>query len=414
MWELIQSNKRKSVFLFILMGMILLFLGMFIGLAVMDSEEGAVIGILIAFFIWVILTLISYYSGGSILLSMSNAKKVTREVHPQLFNIVEEMKLASAIPCMPEIYIINEESPNAFATGRNPEKSSVAVTAGLLARLNRDELQGVIAHEMAHISNRDTLFLTFAGVMLGAIVLIAEIFLKGLVYSGSGRRYKSNSGSGSGQAQIIMLVIALFFAILAPILARILYFSISKKREYLADATAVRFTRYPEGLASALEKIANNQLPMLSANKVTAPMFIISPLNAKGKVFSKLFSTHPPIEERVKILRSISGGAGYFNYQNAFKSVKGNTNLISSKTFGNEEKIELRKPVTESLNDSSALNSVGTIKDQKRAFGNIVMAVENYIITQCQCGLKIKVPNIYKGKNVQCPKCGIVFTMKNE
>lgn len=407
MWELIASNKRKSVILFILMGFILMFLGMALGVLFTESEDGFFIGIIIATLIWIILAVISYYAGGSILLMMSNATHVTRDVHPQLFNIVEEMKLASQLPAMPEIYIINEESPNAFATGRSPEKSAIAVTAGLLARLNRDELQGVIAHEMAHIYNRDTLFLTFAGVMLGAIVLISEVFLRGFFYSRSGGRYKSSSGGG--QLQIVILALAIILAIIAPILARILYFSISRKREYLADATAVKFTRYPEGLASALEKIANSQLPMQSVNKVTAPMYIVMPLNMKGKAFSRLFSTHPPIEQRIKVLRSIAGGAGYVNYQKAFQTVLGN-NIIPNSGLKLTETVPL-KAVTPEPTSTTAIPAAASLREQKRAFGNIVMAVENYKIIQCDCGLKIKIPNKFKSNEIQCPKCGSLINV---
>ena len=189
------------------------------------------------------------------MLSVSNAKEVTPEVHQQLFNIVEEMKIASNLPKMPKIFIINDAAPNAFATGTKPENSAITVTAGLLAKLNRDELQGVIAHEMSHIANRDILVMTFAGIMLGCIVLISEVFLKGLWFSGgSSARYRSKSSSGGGQAQLVMMIAAIILAILAPIAAQLLYFAISRRREYLADANGARLTRYPEGLASGSGK----------------------------------------------------------------------------------------------------------------------------------------------------------------
>ena len=322
MWELIRANQRKSFMLFVFMGVILLLLGYFVGEAFLGRGGGS-FGIFIAFAVWIVLTLIAYYSGGSLLMSISNAKLVTKKVHPQLYNIVEEMKIAANLPKMPKIYIINEEAPNAFATGRNPENCAVAVTAGLLAQMNRDELQGVIAHEMSHVKNRDILFMTFAGIMLGSIVLISEVFINGIWFTGgSSRRYSSSSSEGGGQGQLIIMIAAIVFAILAPILAQLLYFAISRKREYLADASGARLTRYPEGLASALEKLSQNKYDLKSANKATAGLYIVNPLKKKGMKLSDLSSTHPPISERIKILRGMSQGAGFIDYQRSFDAVK--------------------------------------------------------------------------------------------
>jgi heat shock protein HtpX len=254
MWELIEENKRRSWIIFMSMGIFLIVLGYFIG-AVWFPPEGGMFGILIALCIWVILSLISYSSGDSILLLTSRAREISHDVHPQLFNIVEEMRIASSLPAMPKIYIIDEPAPNAFATGRSPQRSAIAVTAGLLSRLNRDELQGVIAHEMAHIMNRDVLYVTFAGVMLGSIVMLSELFLRSLWYSStSSRRYRVSSSKGGGQVQAVIFIVAIVLAILAPIIARLFYFALSRRREYLADASAVRLTRFPQGLASALER----------------------------------------------------------------------------------------------------------------------------------------------------------------
>ncbi|MHC4153976.1 MAG: M48 family metallopeptidase, partial [Planctomycetota bacterium] len=262
MWELIRINRRKSITLLGLMALCLLLLGYIIGMAVLGAR-GAYFGLIIAAIVWLILLMVSFSSGDQILLAASRAKPVTHDVHPQLFNIVEEMKI--------KVYIINDPAPNAFATGRKPETASVAVTAGLLAKLNRDELQGVVAHEISHILHRDILFVTLAGIMLGSIVLLSQVFLRGMFYSSMGSRRRYSSGSGGGQAQLILLVIAIVVAILAPIMAYLLYFALSRKREYLADAGGARLTRYPEGLASALEKIAGDPSPQLaSVNKVTA------------------------------------------------------------------------------------------------------------------------------------------------
>lgn len=398
MWELIQTNRRKSLVLFIAQGIVLILLGYFIGGAYYP-DGGGFIGIFFALIIWGILSLISYFSGSKILLAVSGAKEVTKEVHPQLFNVVEEMKISASLPTMPKVYIINEIAPNAFATGIKPENSAVAVTAGLLARLNRDELQGVIAHEVSHIVNRDVLFMTFSGIMLGSIVLISQVFLRSLWFSGGGR-YSSKSSKSSGQGQMIIMIVAIAFAILAPIAAQLLYFAISRKREYLADASAVRYTRYPEGLASALEKISDNTVELKKANKVTAPMYIVNPLKPKGQKLSDLSSTHPPISERVRILRSISGGANYVDYQNAFNKVKrGKETIIPSSGLNDQTKIGLKEIATTSV-------PLGLTKQTKREAGDIMMKVNDYSFVNCECGLKIKIPPGFNQKEFSCPRCG--------
>jgi heat shock protein HtpX len=399
MWELIRANQRKSVALFVLMGIGLALLGAAMGYYFNPRGMG-LDGVVIALVIWLIMALISYYRGASILLSASKAKKVTPDVHPQLFNIVEEMKIASGMPKMPDIYIINEEAPNAFAAGRSPKHAVVAVTAGLLARLNRDELQGVIAHEMAHIYNRDIRFMTLAGVMLGSIVLISQIFLRGMLFSGGGARYRS-SNSGSGQGQAIMMVVALVLAILVPIFAGLLYYAISRKREYLADATGVRFSRYPEGLASALEKISGARIEMKTANGVTAPMYISLPFEKKKKARAALHSTHPPIEERIRILRAMHG-AGFASYQKAYSEVRGKgSGIIPRSGLADADAPAIRQA-------SGKDDSRGSLR---RDTGDIMMAVNDYRFIDCHCGLRIKVPPGYSRKSISCPRCGAVHEL---
>ena len=341
---------------------------------------------IIAAGIWLLLTIISFTSGDQILLSSSNAVPITHEVHPQLFNVVEEMTIAAGLNKMPKIYIINDPALNAFATGRNPENASIAITAGLLGKLNRDELQGVIGHEMSHIVHRDILFITLAGIMLGSIVLLSQVFIRGLYYSGgSGRRY-SSGGRGGGQAVIIFAIIAIVAAILAPIMAQIFYFALSRKREYLADAGSARLTRYPEGLASALEKIADDSAPQLaSANKVNAPMFIANPFKKKmGLSPSGLLSTHPPIEERIKILRSMSGGASYRDYSNAYSNITGQRTIVPpSATYAGK-----------GCNKRSCCKTEKQQKTEKQIHqvGDLMRKVNGFIFLTCLCGLNLKIP----------------------
>ncbi len=398
MWELIKANQRRSVMLFVVMGIILIGLGFVFGM-VFDHKHtggGAITGIIIALLVWFILSLVAVTSGSAIMLSASNAKEVTQDVHPQLFNVVDEMRIAAGMSKMPKVYIINTDAPNAFATGMSPDNAAVAVTAGLLARLNRDELQGVMAHEMSHVINRDVKFMTIAGVMLGSIVIISEIFLRSMIFGGGSGG--SRSKDGGGQAQAIIMVIALVFAILAPILAQLLYFSISRKREYLADASAVRLTRYPEGLASALEKISNSNIDMPMANKVTAPMYICNPMKKKGMKMSDLSSTHPPISERIRILRAMAGGAGLANYQSAYSQVKGNASkIIPGGELKKAEDIGIRMGIAFEVKDN---------KTTARSSNDIMMKVDNYAFINCDCGMKLKVPANYSSNEIMCPRCG--------
>ena len=398
MWELIQSNKRKSVVLIFSLGLTLILLGYIFGSAY-ASDGGGIVGIVLAFILWLILFLVAFAGGSKILLAVSGAKEVTKDVHPQLFNVVEEMKIASGYPYMPKVYIIDSPAPNAFATGLKPDNTAIAVTAGLLGRLNRDELQGVVAHEMSHIVNRDILFMTVSGIMLGAIVLLSQVFLRSLWFSGGGR-YRSRSSRDSGQAQIIFLVIAVIFAILGPIAAQLLYFAISRKREYLADASAVRFTRYPEGLASALEKISQSNIDLQTANKVTAPMYIANPLKKKGTKLQDLTSTHPPISERIRILRSIAKTADFSAYQEAFNKVKGKESKIIP-----DSALKDVKPV--GIREAIGIPLAGiTQKQTQRNVGDLIMKLNDYSFINCSCGVKIKIPPDYKKKIVYCPRCG--------
>ncbi|MBI4387887.1 MAG: M48 family metallopeptidase [Candidatus Omnitrophica bacterium] len=401
-----QANKRKSVVLFLGMALCLLALGFIIGTAI-EPETGGMLGLISTSVLWIILSLVSYFSGDSILLASSHAQEVSRDVHPQLFNVVEEMKIAANLPTLPRIYIIDEEAPNAFATGRSPEKSSVAVTAGLLSKLNRDELQGVIAHEISHIVNRDVLYMTCAGVLLGSITLISQVFFRGtLRVSNTSRRnhirYRvrgRGSAIGSGQGQAILVLVAILFAVLAPILAKIFYFALSRKREYLADASGVRLTRYPEGLASALEKIAGSDVKLASANKITAPMYIADPFQDGARAFANLTSTHPPIEERIRILRYMNQGVNYSNYQKAFSKTTGRqASIIPPSGLSDKAPIEIRTSLSPAL-------PVKGKKEETRELGDLMRTVNRYVFLTCVCGLRLKIPPDFQKPSVICPRC---------
>ncbi len=241
------------------------------------------------------MNVLSYWFSDSIVLSMYSAKPVTRNEYPDLWNITENLSITAGIP-MPKLYVINERQPNAFATGRNPEHGVVAVTTGLLDILEKSELEGVVAHEMAHIGNRDTLLQTVVVVLVGFVALLSDMFLRAQIF---------NSGRDENKAGTVLVIVGLILAVIAPIAVTLIQLAISRKREYLADATGALFTRYPEGLAGALQKISSSSIEMRKANHATAHLFISNPFSGGGKKISSLFSTHPPVEERIKRLRGI-------------------------------------------------------------------------------------------------------------
>ena len=302
----ISVNKRNSLLLIAVFIAFVAVFGYVIGFAWIGDPAGALFGLALAFIVGTISGLVTYYGGARMVLGASSAREVTHDEAPVLYNVVEEMALAGGLP-MPKVYIIDDTATNAFATGRDPEHASVAVTAGLLEKLDRDELQGVMAHEMSHVGNLDIRYAMLVGVLVGTTVLIADFFLRSLWFGG-GRRMGGNRGGGGGQIQLIMMLVGILFAILAPIFARMLQLSISRQREYLADATAVKLTRNPKGLADALEKISSDKEVLEVANRATAHLYITNPIKKFEKRSKGLFSTHPPIEERVQILRSLESG----------------------------------------------------------------------------------------------------------
>ena len=398
MWQAIQRNKIKSVILIIVMGILLLVLGAVVGGSITGRQDGILGGLFLAGIVWFFLTVIAISQGKNILLSLSGAREVSHDDAPQLYNIVEEMRIAAALPATPKVFIVESRAPNAFAVG-TPDNAAVAVTTGLLSVLSRDELQGVVAHEIGHIKNQDSRFMTIAGIMLGVIVIIADVYTRSMFYGGMGQRRSSSSDrdGGGNQLQIILFVVALVLAILAPILANLLYFACSRSREYLADASSAVFTRYPEGLASALEKISRSTVPLDSATRVTAPMYIINPFNkACGNEAFSLFSTHPPAEERIKILRGMASGAGFNDYNKAYGKVRGGT-IIGGSDLRSAEELELRGIKNPEHVDRAT---------QTRDANDILLHASKFGFIDCACGLRIKVPPGFSAKSVKCPRCG--------
>ncbi len=403
MWQQIRSNRNKSIALVVIMGVLLILLGYFLGLYFLDSGEA---GLILALIVWVIMSLIAYFQGDSILLSMSKARKIAKEDYPRLHNVVEEMQIASGLAKIPDVYIIDDPAMNAFATGRDPTKASIAVTSGLLQRLNRDELQGVIGHELSHVNNRDILLMAMCSVLLGTIVILSWHASRFMFWGGMSRS-RRDSSSGGGSAQIIILIIAIVLMILAPIFAQLIYLAISRKREYLADACSALYTRYPEGLASALEKIAASAAPLKSANQATAPMYIINPFRKEGMAASDLTSTHPPISERIRILRSMAG-ASYADYNRAYQTVrKSRSSIIPASEVAAAGTVSLRAAGTETREPEPVEEQI----QRTRETTDLMWQMNHYRTIDCDCGVRLKMPPSFRNVNVRCPHCGKIHAV---
>lgn len=292
------SNTRKTFFLIIVFVIFLIALGWLFSYLLNNS-----IFLVIAVILAVVQSFASYWYSDKIVLAITKAQPIEKKDNPELYRIVENLCITAGLPT-PKIYILNETQPNAFATGRDKNHAVIAVTRGLLEKLNRTELEGVIAHELSHIGNKDALLGTVIVVLVGIIALLSNFFLR-ISFWGGGRRRSSEE---SGYLGLILMALGIFAAILAPIVATLIQLAISRKREFLADADGALLTRYPEGLAIALEKIAADPTPLRSTSHSTAHLYVSNPFRGKENEnwITKLFSTHPPIEERVRVLRNMS------------------------------------------------------------------------------------------------------------
>ncbi|MEM4267515.1 MAG: M48 family metallopeptidase [Candidatus Woesearchaeota archaeon] len=298
LYDRISVNKRSTYLLVFLFTCIIGFLGYMFGLYMGSPYVGLAVALTIA----VALSLFSYFEGASAILELSGARLAKKENFSYLINTVEGLSIAAGIPA-PKVYVIDEDSINAFATGRDPEHASIAVTTGALKKLNRSELEGVIAHEISHIKNYDIRLMMIVVILVGVAALLSDMILRTFIYGKGRRNAHENRG---GVFFVVLLTAGLILAVLSPIIAQIIKFAISRRREYLADADGALLTRHPKALANALRKIKNdNDRIVDSANKVTAHLWIENPLRKYEGVINRMFSTHPPIEERIKILESM-------------------------------------------------------------------------------------------------------------
>ncbi|MFV1958247.1 MAG: M48 family metalloprotease [Planctomycetota bacterium] len=399
MWEAIQRNRRRSVLVVTILAIVLIAVGIALGVLMTGREDGMLLGGIAAFGLWVVLWITMRSRGDDILLRMAHAREIQKRDHPQLVNVVEEMSIAAALPSPPRIFVVDDPAPNAFAVGRRPEKAAVAVTIGLLTLLDRDELQGVVAHEIGHIKNRDVALMTTAGIMVGAIVLLVEIGLRVLWWGGGARSSRDSSGGGGG-AQAIMMIVGLVFLLLAPLLAQLIYFALSRRREYLADASGAMFTRWPEGLASALEKLGKAP-PLVQADKsrVTAPMYIVRPIReGEKRALSSTFATHPPLAKRIAVLRAMGGGADYRAYDQAYGKVTGR-HVVGQRTLALTPKVEAEPP-------TEAGPALGPTQRLRHA-SNAYLAASGYETKTCpSCGAVVKIPPMLRDRLDHCPRCG--------
>ncbi len=402
-WQVIASNKRMLGALGYLMGEAV---GVWTQYTAFSGPPGDApssglrpghVGIVIALGFWLILLLLSILGSDQLFLSLAGAREVSRDMFPQLYNVVEEMKIAAALPVMPRVYIIDDPAPNAFAVGKSPKDSAVCVTAGLLSLCGRDELQGVVAHEIGHIVNRDVLYMTVAATMMGAVTILSDSFLRSLRFAPSARYGSSGAKRGKGGANLWVILITFVFVILSPILSRLLYFCISRSREYLADATSARLTRYPEGLASALEKMLLSPHRLTTAPKAIAPFYIVNPY--VQELDSSLFATHPPLSERIRILKSMDRGAAFKDYVRAYwKVTHSHKPLISGKDLQLGEEVAKRGPSEE---HETAINT-----EASGNAGDIMRAMNGFVFISCLCGMRMKVPPEFSRGNLHCPRCG--------
>jgi heat shock protein HtpX len=291
------KNVRRTWFLMAVFLVIVVAIGWFI-----SWYYGSPIFLFIAIFIALAMNIAGYWYSDKISLSLARAVSADRNQYPELFNVVENLCITAGLP-MPKLYIIPDMAPNAFATGRDKNHAAVAVTQGLLNMMDKNELSGVIAHELSHIGNRDILLSTTVVVLVGFIAILANIFTRSMWFGGNRR---GNDREGGGQLGAILAIVGIVFVVLSPVVAQLIQLAISRKREFLADADGALLTRYPEGLANALEKIQGYGRPMATANNATAHLYISNPFGAKASTgLAKLFMTHPPTEERIKILRGM-------------------------------------------------------------------------------------------------------------
>jgi heat shock protein HtpX len=461
MWEQIRYNQTRTAILFIGLGAIWLLLGNVFGCIASyftqaDPFEGSIYGLIVASTFWIAICLFAYYFGDRILLAMAGARQITATDLHRISNVVEELQIASGLALPPATYVIEDPALNAFAVGRDPNKAAIIVTSGLLTKLNRDELQGVVGHEVAHIKNRDVLLMSLCATVLSTIEIVTWIFSPKRLYRATGM---PEEGEGCFFLIIGMLIAAAIFLaivfydymailyynlptvrsftitliiiflaipafmLLTPFLAKLIYYAVSRKREYLADASSALYTRYPEGLASALEKIANSTYQVLRASAATAPIYIVNPFREQGMAASELTSTHPPISERIRILRAMAHSS-YAEYDRAYREIRGiDQSVLPSFAVSQAYTAPIRSSVPDEIGyvQETALGGILPIRapqpdeldhiQRARETSNLLWNLKKYNLITCGCGTRMRLPPSFRLTEVKCPHCGKLNTV---
>ncbi|HJO26776.1 MAG: peptidase M28 [Planctomycetes bacterium] len=427
MFELIHRNRRRSALLVVAMTLLLVVVGFFAGELL--GSGGGPLGILLALAAMGGLFAVSWFAGDKVLLAASKARPVDGASAPQLVNVVEEMSIAAGLAKPPRVYVIESNAPNAFATGRDPEHATVAITDRLLSMLSREELQAVIAHEIGHIKHRDILYMTLLSVMAGSIALLSDVLMRWFWWGGGRRR--SRTSSDSGQAELALLVVGFLVVVFGALVARLIYLAASRTREYMADAGAAVFTRNPLALASALEKLGGEQQRAAAGGQAATPvppsaqaMLIVSPaLKAAGKKRSSrpsLFATHPPLDQRIEILRLIGGqpSFSYGDYAGAFDRVTGKRASFFPGTALDEVPVETMAwaPAEDGALAEGGKGGAGgraggecSGAELRREALDSLRRDAGWRLYDCPCGARLKLPGELAGeRSVACPRCGQV------
>ena len=391
-WELIEFNKRQTVFLFIILAVFLLILGFLIGYFI-KGITGGYWGILGGFVLWAIFATVSYFMSDQIILNITGVGIPDKETFKPLYNILEEVKLAAGLQITPDILVVDEQAVNAFTLGKKTEQSVIVLTSGLLSKLSRDEIQAVIAHEVAHILHKDNLLMTNA-IALGWLIIFLSAILRGNIFASSSDRRRSSS-TGGGSIQLMLL--SLIFSILAPIITIIIIQTISKKRIYLADATAVRLTRYPAALISAMDKISESDVSYVNKNRMTAILFFDDPYTDS---FS-LFKSHPPLLKRIRILQALNDSVNYYDYSMAFSKVTRKKRIMPLSLLKNTETLPI-------INAAVATTPLFSSNSTNKIMANdIIRSMLNYTFIACdKCGMQFKLPEDFVKPLIKCPRCG--------
>jgi len=454
MWEQIRYNRIRTAQLVIGIGLLLVLLGYLLGLLLSlglklpaslytPDEYGSwlanlgtpnqfgIAGVVIALIVWAVASLVTYFNGDNIILGLAKAKKIGANDLKRLSNIVEELKISSGLEIMPSIYVIDDPALNAFAVGRDPKKAAVVVTSGLLQKLNRDELQGVIAHEIAHIKNRDVLLMVMCSVLLGTMIILSHYpsYLSWgettiTKQKSDRKKYSDSKNLRTVSISIFLALVALFivpfgeptfdmyfvFGCLSlgltpvamivliglPFSVLLIYYAISRRREYLADATATLYTRYPEGLASALEKIASSKDQLQSAKPALASIYIANPFGNPHDTKNNNAGTHPPITERIHILRSMTH-ISLIDYDRAYREFLGtDRNVLPAYALANADTATIRPARVDDI------DYIQRIRETSNALWNL----NNYKLISCPCGTRMRLPPRYKLPEIKCPHCG--------